>query len=29
MLFKNGDVEGTRVGAMTKSQLASFLDNVV
>jgi thioredoxin 1 len=29
MLFKNGDVEGTRVGAMTKSQLASFLENIV
>jgi thioredoxin 1 len=29
MLFKNGDVEGTRVGAMSKSQLTSFIDNIV
>jgi thioredoxin 1 len=26
MLFKNGEVEGTKVGAMSKSQLAAFLD---
>ncbi len=27
MLFKNGEVEATKVGALTKSQLADFLDN--
>ncbi len=27
MLFKNGEVEATKVGALTKSQLAEFLDN--
>lgn len=27
MLFKNGDVEATKVGAMSKSQLAAFLDS--
>lgn len=26
MLFKNGEVEGTKVGAMSKSQLAAFID---
>lgn len=26
MLFKNGEVEGTKVGALTKSQLAAFID---
>ncbi|MCB1866062.1 MAG: thioredoxin TrxA [Chromatiales bacterium] len=26
MLFKGGEVEDTRVGALTKSQLAAFLD---
>jgi thioredoxin 1 len=26
MLFKNGEVEGTKVGAMSKSQLNAFLD---
>ena len=26
ILFKNGKVEATKVGAMTKSQLAGFLD---
>lgn len=26
MLFKGGNVEGTKVGALSKSQLASFLD---
>lgn len=26
MLFKNGAVEATKVGAMSKSQLAAFLD---
>jgi len=27
MLFKNGNVEATKVGAVSKSQLASFLDS--
>jgi thioredoxin 1 len=27
MLFKNGDVEATKVGALSKSQLAAFLDS--
>lgn len=27
MLFKNGHVEATKVGALTKSQLAAFLDS--
>jgi thioredoxin 1 len=27
MLFVDGEVEGTKVGALTKSQLATFLDN--
>lgn len=27
MLFVNGHVEGTKVGALTKSQLTSFLDS--
>jgi thioredoxin 1 len=27
MLFVDGEVEGTKVGAMTKSQLAAFIDN--
>lgn len=26
MLFKNGQVEATKVGALSKSQLASFID---
>ncbi|WP_028305237.1 thioredoxin TrxA [Oceanospirillum maris] len=26
MLFKNGNVEATKVGALSKSQLATFLD---
>ena len=26
MLFKNGEVEATKVGALSKSQLATFLD---
>jgi thioredoxin 1 len=26
MLFKNGEVEATKVGAVSKSQLAAFLD---
>lgn len=27
MLFKNGNVEATRVGALSKSQLAAFIDS--
>ena len=27
MLFKDGEVEATKVGAVSKSQLAAFLDN--
>lgn len=27
MLFKDGEVESTKVGALTKSQLAAFLDS--
>lgn len=27
MLFKNGEVEATKVGAVSKSQLAAFLDS--
>jgi thioredoxin 1 len=27
MLFKNGEVEATKVGALSKSQLSSFLDS--
>ena len=27
MLFKDGEVEATKVGALSKSQLAAFLDS--
>ena len=27
MLFKNGNVEATKVGAVSKSQLAAFIDS--
>jgi thioredoxin 1 len=27
MLFKHGEVEATKVGALTKSQLAAFIDS--
>jgi thioredoxin 1 len=27
MLFKDGEVEATKVGALSKSQLADFIDN--
>lgn len=27
MLFKNGEVEATKVGALSKSQLEAFLDS--
>lgn len=29
MLFKDGEVEATKVGALTKSQLADFIDNSI
>jgi len=29
MIFKNGEVAGTKVGAMSKSQLAAFIDSVI
>jgi thioredoxin 1 len=29
MLFVDGEVEGTKVGALTKSQLAAFLDSYI
>jgi len=29
MLFKNGDLEATRVGVLSKSQLTAFLDSTI
>ena len=29
MLFKNGNVEATKVGALSKSQLAAFIDAII
>ncbi len=29
MIFKNGDVEATKVGALSKSQLTAFIDSVI
>jgi thioredoxin 1 len=29
MLFKNGSVAATKVGALSKSQLAAFLDSSI
>ena len=29
MLFKNGNVEATKVGALSKSQLTAFLDSTI
>jgi len=29
IVFKNGDVAGTKVGALSKSQLAAFIDSVI
>ena len=29
MIFKGGEVAGTKVGAMTKSQLSAFIDSVI
>mgnify|MGYP000376066215 CR=1 FL=1 len=29
ILFKNGKVEGTKVGALSRTQLAAFIDSVI
>ncbi len=29
MIFKNGNVEATKVGALSKSQLAAFIDSTI
>ena len=29
IIFKNGAVEGTKVGALSKSQLSAFIDSVI
>ncbi len=29
MIFKNGEVAGTKVGALSRTQLASFIDSVI
>jgi len=29
MIFKNGEIAGTKVGAMSKSQLSAFIDSVI
>lgn len=29
MIFKNGQVEGTKVGALSKSQLIAFIDSTI
>ena len=29
MVFKNGNIEATKVGALSKSQLAAFIDSVL
>jgi thioredoxin 1 len=29
MIFKDGEVVGTKVGAMSKSQLSAFIDSVI
>ena len=29
MIFKNGEVAGTKVGALSKSQLSAFIDSVI
>ena len=29
MIFKNGEVAGTKVGAMSKSQLSAFVDSLI
>ena len=29
MIFKDGDVAGTKVGALSKSQLSAFIDSTI
>ncbi|MDP1758126.1 MAG: thioredoxin domain-containing protein, partial [Pseudohongiella sp.] len=29
IIFKNGEVAGTKVGALSKSQLAAFIDSMI
>src|SRR3990172_9720530 len=29
MIFKNGEIAGTKVGAMSKSQLSAFVDSLI
>ena len=29
MIFKNGNVEATKVGALSKSQLTAFIDSIL
>ena len=29
IIFKNGEVAGTKVGALSRSQLAAFVDSVI
>ncbi len=29
MIFKNGEIAGTKVGALSKSQLSAFIDSVI
>ena len=29
LIFNNGEVAGTKVGALSKSQLAAFIDSVI
>ncbi|MFY0639688.1 thioredoxin TrxA [Bermanella sp. WJH001] len=29
MIFKNGQIEGTKVGALSKSQLTAFIDSTI
>lgn len=29
IIFKNGEAEGTKVGALSKSQLSAFIDSVI
>ena len=29
MIFKNGNIEATKVGALSKSQLAAFIDSTL
>jgi thioredoxin 1 len=29
MIFKNGEVAGTKVGALSKSQLSAFIDSII